>query len=344
MKPLAILMTALALTVSNTVGASFAAEDVDGAKGLFFKQLDQPSANMNTGIQYWIELRKGGKTIRANNKTAFHSGDAIRFHLTANIDGYAYIVLRSGSRGEQEVLFPVPERKDDNRISRGQEVVLPQDGSLAFDDNPGTEKIGLIVSRDPIDTTSLVMPETDKPVRIAMADSGSKDLIPNRVYVAYDDVPASRLVGLVKESKPSDPSTIESKANTAGHASAAKPSASHTSMIHVANSAASSDTTAAKSDKNKTHSTKESSAALTDKHTTKHISVATTDVAVTHEGANHTTKSKGGDIRLASTGGSKPRATSAVMSHRGAAEPAVVTVVFNQPKAVLSADISLNHQ
>ena len=312
MKPLAILMTALALTVSNTVGASFAAEDVDGAKGLFFKQLDQPSANMNTGIQYWIELRKGGKTIRANNKTAFHSGDAIRFHLTANIDGYAYIVLRSGSRGEQEVLFPVPERKDDNRISRGQEVVLPQDGSLAFDDNPGTEKIGLIVSREPIDTTSLVMPETDKPVRIAMADSGSKDLIPNRVYVAYDDVPASRLAGLAEASKASSAqsSTKESKANTsyAGHASAAKPSASgshssaatHTSMTHIANSGASSDTTAAKSDKNKAHSTKESSAASTDKHTTKHTRSTATDVTATHEAASPTTKLKGGDIRLAS--------------------------------------------
>src|SRR5271170_4701555 len=112
--------------------ASFAEE---GAKGLYFDQLSKPKLNINTGVQYWIELHRGSQILRVNNKTAFKSGDKIAFHLRPNIDGYAYIVLKSGSRGEQSVLFPDAKLQEDNKVQSGKEVVLPSDGMLAFDKN-----------------------------------------------------------------------------------------------------------------------------------------------------------------------------------------------------------------
>jgi hypothetical protein len=165
---------------------SVGAAEPSGAKGLFFSQLERPNESINTGIQYWIELHRGGSTTRVNNKTAFHSGDRIRFHVKPNIDGYAYILLRSGSRGEQAVLFPDPEKKEENKLLRGKDYVLPGDGELKFDQNPGIEKLSLLLSRAPIDTTAYVSPNAESPTRlVATIASGSKDLIPSQILVSY---------------------------------------------------------------------------------------------------------------------------------------------------------------
>jgi hypothetical protein len=166
------------------------AED-NGAKGLFFTQLDKQKENLNTGIQYWIEIDRNKNVSRVNNKTIFHSGDKVRFHVKPNIDGYAYIMLRSGSRGEKAVLFPDPQRNEDNKLEHGREYILPNDGALAFDANPGIEKLTLLLSRNPIDTTAYLAPNStvDAQVQIASLDGGSKDLIPSEVLVSY--VPSS---------------------------------------------------------------------------------------------------------------------------------------------------------
>jgi hypothetical protein len=198
--------------------ASFAEE---GAKGLYFDQLSKPKLNINTGVQYWIELHRGPQVLRVNNKTSFQSGDKIAFHLRPNIDGYAYIVLKSGSRGEQSVLFPDAKSQEDNKVQSGKEVVLPSDGMLAFDKNPGIEKLSVILSRTPIDAqayinppaaqeaatppNNVMAPNTEKAPNAVNADhsvtnpnasqlvatadigSGSKDLVPTQILVSYNE-------------------------------------------------------------------------------------------------------------------------------------------------------------
>ena len=147
----ALAVTSLSFTLG--VGSGFgikpvmAAEGMDdegqgqgpvtGAKGLFFQQLEKPHESLNTGLRYWIEMRRNGTTQRVSNKFQFKSGDSIRFHIRSNIDGYAYILLSSGSRGEREVLFPDEKAGEKNRVGAGHDYVLPQDGSLTFDENPG---------------------------------------------------------------------------------------------------------------------------------------------------------------------------------------------------------------
>jgi len=177
----------LASSIMVSATSSVLANTDEGAKGLYFAQLEKPSQNMNTGVQYWIELHRNNKISKINNKTTFHTGDQIRFHVKPNIDGYAYIVLRSGSRGEQAVLFPDAQRQEDNQVKRGQDYILPNDGSLKFDQNPGIEKISLLLSRTPINTEAYLSPPADassSPL-IATIASGSKDLIPCQILVSY---------------------------------------------------------------------------------------------------------------------------------------------------------------
>jgi hypothetical protein len=178
------------IAASLALAASLPGLAEDGAKGLFFRQLDQPANKLNTGLQYWIELHRGKTVERVNNKTAFKSGDGIQFHVIPNVDGYAYIVLRNGNGGEQEVLFPDKKLQEDNKVTAGHEYVLPGDGQLEFDKNPGTEKLTLVLSRTPIDS-SAYLGDSSKPVEaqlVASTFSGSKDLIPTQILVSYNDV------------------------------------------------------------------------------------------------------------------------------------------------------------
>lgn len=177
------MMLSLALVASTGVG--FCLEK--GAKGLFFEQMDSPEKSLNTGVQYYIELDRAGSTRKVTNKEKFQNGDRIRFHLKSNIDGYAYILLSSGSRGEQSVLFPDPQTGDNNQVKRGKDYTLPETGYLTFDENPGTEKVTLVLSRTPIDAQAYLGNKAEAPTLIASAMTGSKDLIPQKVLVAYND-------------------------------------------------------------------------------------------------------------------------------------------------------------
>lgn len=206
-------------------------EDMSGAKGLFFEQLEKPSQNLNTGIRYSIELKRNGKTQRVSNKFQFRTGDSIRFHVTSNINGFAYILLSSGSRGEQSVLFPDESTKESNRVERGKEYVMPGKGFLTFDENPGTEKLTLLLSRSPINA-SAYMQKHDRPVTmIASAETGAKDLVPARIYVAYN---TPRLDGAALNSLSGSGSGSGSSAPVSSGSGAAAESGSSSKKVKTA--------------------------------------------------------------------------------------------------------------
>jgi len=178
------LLLTVSLLVSISSGESVLAAEA-GAKGLYFEQMKRPADSLNTGVQYWIELHRKGTIQRVSNKESFQSGDKIRFHVKPNIDGYAYILLRSGSRGEQSVLFPDAARGDDNHILRGKDYPMPADGFLTFDNNPGIEKVTLLLSRTVVDADAYLKKAEGERTLIASAADGSKDLIPSKIVLAY---------------------------------------------------------------------------------------------------------------------------------------------------------------
>jgi hypothetical protein len=166
------------------------ASNDEGAKSLYARQMARPGDSINLGVQYWIELHRGKQVEHVNNKMAFQSGDKIRFHLRPNINGYAYILLQSGSRGERSVLFPDASRGETNKVTAGNDYTMPTDDFLEFDSNPGSEKLVLLVSRMPIDAKAYLSPNTDgEHILIASAADGSKDLIPSKIVLAFAPAP-----------------------------------------------------------------------------------------------------------------------------------------------------------
>ncbi|MBK9144489.1 MAG: alpha/beta fold hydrolase [Candidatus Melainabacteria bacterium] len=137
-----------------------------------------------TSLSYWIELKRGGKTYRCNNKMSFQSGDAIRFHVIPEIDGYAYVVLQQGSTGSSAILFPV--KGQNNYLRQGTDYPLPYDDWLAFDANPGLEKVRIMFSRTPVSETKLKNQGT-KVAYVSADSSGAKDLIGTGLQLSWDD-------------------------------------------------------------------------------------------------------------------------------------------------------------
>ncbi len=141
------------------------------ARTTYLRQLGRHDRKVNLGLAYWIELNRGGKYYKTNNKARFRSGDQVWFHLVPNADAYAYIILRQGTKGTKTVLFPLEITGMDNLVKRGRDCVVPTENTLQFDDTPGVENVALLLSRKKIDPALFL----DYPVRLTAYVSGPAD-------------------------------------------------------------------------------------------------------------------------------------------------------------------------
>ncbi len=199
-----ILLLLLAISAAS---AAPPAPIYPGAKGMFYEQLQRPTEKLNTGIQYWIELKRKGQTNRVSNKFEFRSGDQIRFHVKSNANGFAYVVLREGSRGEQSVLFPDKRHLDDNCMKANVEYAIPGDSFLLFDEFPGTEKLTFVMARTAIEPNKF-MPDTSHKVIVASRADGSKDLVPGSFVVSYGGADTPSTVRPASLPSPQSPANL----------------------------------------------------------------------------------------------------------------------------------------
>jgi hypothetical protein len=147
--------------------------------------------------------------------TVFHSGDHIRLSLLANQSGYLYVVEK-GSSGTWSPIYPPPSAGPDAaKINSGQLQVVPGgEKAFAFDQNPGAEKLYVILSRTPIEDIDRVIRNLSHggPAPAAPADASpeleAKNVIPDEFVQKL----ASRDLNLVDEE------TVDSSP-TAAHAS-----------------------------------------------------------------------------------------------------------------------------
>jgi hypothetical protein len=84
--------------------------------------------------------------------TVFHSGEHIRLSFLANEPGYFY-VIQQGSSGAWSPIYPPRNASPEStRIEAGKLQIVPSGTrSFAFDQQPGVEKLYVILSRAPID-------------------------------------------------------------------------------------------------------------------------------------------------------------------------------------------------
>jgi hypothetical protein len=107
------------------------------------------TATVPLGLRYAILKRTGEEYREVDPDRTFHSGDAIRVSVEANDTGHLYIVMR-GTSGNWRLLFPSPEIDGgNNRVVRGRRYQIPSRNAFIFDENAGTEKLFLVLTRKP---------------------------------------------------------------------------------------------------------------------------------------------------------------------------------------------------
>ena len=82
--------------------------------------------------------------------TMFRTGDVIRMQVETNTGGYLYVVTQ-GASGKWSVLFPRAEvAGGSNRVEAHQKIEVPgSSGGWRFDEHAGTEKLFLVLARQP---------------------------------------------------------------------------------------------------------------------------------------------------------------------------------------------------
>jgi hypothetical protein len=148
------------------------ADEPADAKNLFYSggAAGSPAASaqngqrqVSTGLRYRIlkQTPTGGER-EVDSDTVFQSGDRVRFAFESNVDGHLYVILE-GSSGRWTVLFPHPQINGGrNAVRRLEQYQVPSNSWFLFDENPGTERVFVFLSTDPVDK----LPGFEQPLMI----------------------------------------------------------------------------------------------------------------------------------------------------------------------------------
>lgn len=126
-------------------------------------ELVQASASrVPLGLRYSIlKYTSDDDYAEVNPDYVFHSGDKIRLRVQVNDPGYLYIVMQ-GTSGAWRVMFPAPEiDAGSNHVVPNRMYDLPGRTRMFFDEQAGTEKLFLILSRTPLKEVDQVIYELD---------------------------------------------------------------------------------------------------------------------------------------------------------------------------------------
>jgi hypothetical protein len=165
------------------------------------------AADNRLGLRCSLMLRNASNEYaEVTPGSVFHSGDHIRLSVLANEPGYLY-VIQQGSTGAWSPVFPPANAAPDaNKILAGQPQVVPSGKrAFAFDQNPGDEKLYVILSRTPIADIDRVIENlrTGKPAAPEQpatgGDSGAMVEAANKIPDEFVKGLASRDLSLVDE-------------------------------------------------------------------------------------------------------------------------------------------------
>jgi hypothetical protein len=101
------------------------------------------------GLKYTILKKTGDNMVEVPADTVFRAGDRIQVSVQTNLPGYLYIVSQ-GSSGTWKPMFPSAEVDDgNNRVEAFRTYLLPPQSRMLFDQQTGTEKLFVVLSREP---------------------------------------------------------------------------------------------------------------------------------------------------------------------------------------------------
>lgn len=107
------------------------------------------SAGVPLGVRYSILKYADEDAVEVDPELVFRSGDKIKLRLQVNDTAYLYVVMQ-GSSGAWRVMFPSAEvDSGSNKVVPGRLYDIPGHTRMVFDEQPGSEKIFIVLSRKP---------------------------------------------------------------------------------------------------------------------------------------------------------------------------------------------------
>ncbi len=157
------------------------------------------------GLRYSVLLKQvDGTYAEAASDASFHDGDDLRLTIMSNEPGYLY-VIQQGSSGNWSPIFPGPAAtRNSNRIEQGRVYQIP-DGAQSFrmNNQPGTEKLFVLLSRQPIQNLDNSVQRLQTPSDSAPPSTSQGQVLEasNHISDAFVQQLASRDLTLVTEQK-----------------------------------------------------------------------------------------------------------------------------------------------
>ena len=104
------------------------------------------------GLRYsLLHSSDGSAYSEVDPETVFRSGDKLKVTAQSNDPAHLYVIAH-GSSGNWEVLFPSSKvGGGDNKVAAMQSYEIPPGGNWTFDENPGEEKLFVVLSRKPVE-------------------------------------------------------------------------------------------------------------------------------------------------------------------------------------------------
>lgn len=102
------------------------------------------------GLRYSVlKQQPNGAFSETAADDTFHDGDSVRLSIMSNEPGYLY-VIQQGASGSWSPIFP-DARSGSNRVEAGTPYQIPgEPQKFQFDYHRGTEKLFVVLSREPI--------------------------------------------------------------------------------------------------------------------------------------------------------------------------------------------------
>lgn len=102
------------------------------------------------GLRYSLLKYVGdNEYVEVDPEITFRSGEKIRIRVQSNDNAYLYVVMQ-GSSGAWRVMFPAEEYGEgSNHVVAGRVYDIPGRTRLVFDEQPGVEKLFVILTRQP---------------------------------------------------------------------------------------------------------------------------------------------------------------------------------------------------
>jgi hypothetical protein len=185
-------------------------------------------SQVQIGLRYALLLRgSDGHYSEVSPTATFHNGDHLRLSIMANQPGYLY-VIQKGSSGTWSPIFPGPSKgaatgEEVNKIEPGKVYEIPHGkSSFRFDQNPGEEKLFMVLSRERISDLDNTIKSLKDPSHPATAAPKPEEPAPSEALEASNVIPdafvqrlASRDLTLVDEEDVDQPQKGDSSGEKA---------------------------------------------------------------------------------------------------------------------------------